>query len=151
MPKFGIESLTHLAGVTPSLREIYLEAVKIVDLKVIDGLRTWAEQIKNVEKGASKTMNSKHLPQAPDGLSNAVDAMPYPIDWVAVERGWQAMKKADPQLRVAEAVYALGVIRGIAHMKGVPVRQGLDWNGNAQFEDQTFLDLPHTQLTEIAR
>jgi hypothetical protein len=146
MFKYGATSLAHLAGVTPRLRSVFHEAIKIVDLTIIDGKRTIEEQRKNVQRGVSKTMASKHLPQEPDMLAHAVDAMPYPIDWNAIERGWQAMKKADPELRTAEAVYALGVVRGIAHMMGVPIRQGIDWNSNAQFEDQTFLDLPHTEI-----
>lgn len=145
MPNYGAESLAHLSAVTPRLRGVFMEAIKVVDLKIIDGLRTVAEQRKNVERGVSKTMHSKHLPQ-PDGMAHAVDAMPHPIDWNAVEKGWQALKRADPELRTAEAVYALGVIRGIAHMMNVPVRQGIDWDNDTQFEDQNFLDLPHTEI-----
>lgn len=144
--KYGSASLAHLAGVTPRLREVFLEGINLVDFTILDGIRTVAEQALNVKNGASQTMESRHLPQPPDNLSNAVDALPYPVDWDALERGWNAVKRVDPQLRILEAVHALGVIKGIAHMKGFEVRQGIDWNMNAQFEDQTFLDIPHTEI-----
>lgn len=146
--RYSQASLVHLAGVTLRLRNVYLSAIQVIDFTIIDGVRTWAEQRINVANGASKTMNSKHLPQPPDNLSKAVDALPYPFDYDALERGWNAVKRADPQLRVLEAVYAAGVIKGIAHEQGVKIRQGLNWDGDKDFEDTTFLDIPHTECAD---
>ena len=66
-------SLDRLQGVDERLVKIVSRAIQITDTDfgVIQGLRTEEEQKALVEKGASKTMKSKHL----DGL--AVDLMAY--------------------------------------------------------------------------
>jgi peptidoglycan L-alanyl-D-glutamate endopeptidase CwlK len=45
------------------------------DLLVVEGARTLAKQKEYVAKGASRTLNSKHLP-GPDGYARAVDLAP---------------------------------------------------------------------------
>ena len=66
-------SLARLEGVDERLVKIVSRAIQITDTDfgVIQGLRTEEEQKALVEKGASKTMKSKHL----EGL--AVDLMAY--------------------------------------------------------------------------
>ncbi len=66
-------SLDRLEGVDERLVKIVSRAIQITDTDfgVIQGLRTEEEQKALVEKGASKTMKSKHL----EGL--AVDLMAY--------------------------------------------------------------------------
>ena len=44
---------------------------------VIDTLRTPEEQRQNLMRKVSWTMDSKHLPQAPSGKSDAIDICPY--------------------------------------------------------------------------
>lgn len=46
---------------------------------IVDTLRTPQEQARNLQTGASKTKNSRHLPQAPSGLSRAIDICPYEV------------------------------------------------------------------------
>ena len=72
-------SLSKLEGVHESLVNIVKEAIQVtkVDFGVICGTRTKAEQAELVKKGASKTMNSRHLPQESTGKSHAVDLMAY--------------------------------------------------------------------------
>jgi hypothetical protein len=48
-------------------------------VQIIDVLRTVEEQKVNLAKGVSATMNSRHLPQPPSGLSHAIDLCPYSI------------------------------------------------------------------------
>jgi hypothetical protein len=48
------------------------------DLLVVEGARTLAKQKEYVAKGASRTLNSKHLP-GPDGYARAVDLAPLPV------------------------------------------------------------------------
>ena len=58
-----------------------------IPVMIVDTLRTYAEQVKNVEKGASVTMLSKHLPRRhrmalnigdPDAdKADAMDIAPY--------------------------------------------------------------------------
>ena len=70
-------SLSKLEGVHESLVNIVKEAIQVskVDFGVICGTRTKSEQAELVKKGASKTMNSRHLPQESTGKSHAVDLM----------------------------------------------------------------------------
>jgi len=79
--KFGTHSIAELQFVRAELIIACTETLGYVsdegfDFSVFDGLRTQAEQRKNMRKGVSWTMNSMHLPQA-DGLSWAVDLVPY--------------------------------------------------------------------------
>lgn len=145
MPSFSQESLKHIREAHPDLQEIVAEAIKIMDFKVIDGARTVEEQRKNVEKGVSKTMNSKHLPQA-GGWSHALDLMPYPIKWAEVERGLNAVKKVDSNMEIARCYILIGLLAGIAHMKGIKIRQGADWDGDENLGEHSFIDLPHIEL-----
>lgn len=146
MPKFSERSWEHLKDAHPLLRRLFLFVVQRWDCSVTDGVRTPEEQRKNVERGVSKTMASKHLPQA-DGHAWAVDAPPYPVDWVAVQRGLDAVKRADPGMAVLEFYCYAGFVLGVAAHMGVQVRWGGDWNGDRNVADQTFIDLPHFELT----
>jgi hypothetical protein len=48
-----------------------------IHVVIVDTLRTIEEQKENVLKGVSWTMSSKHLPQAPEMKSHAIDIAPY--------------------------------------------------------------------------
>ena len=77
--KLSQRSLDKLEGVHEDLISIVKEAIEHtkVDFGVICGCRTKAEQADLVKSGASKTMNSRHLPQESTGKSHAVDLMAY--------------------------------------------------------------------------
>jgi hypothetical protein len=71
--RFSERSLRNLEGVHPDLVRVMHRAIAIteVDFTVIEGLRTRERQKKLVEKGASTTMNSRHL------TGHAVDIVPF--------------------------------------------------------------------------
>jgi len=102
----GHSSRNELDGVHPDLVAVVERAIEITeqDFSVADGLRTVEEQRENVERGVSKTMNSKHLPQD-DGYGHAVDLVPY-IDgklqweWQPIYVVARAMKQAAEELGV---------------------------------------------------
>ena len=146
MFRYGNASKAHLIGVTRQLREVYEIAIRWWDITIIDGIRSRAEQEINIRNGASRTMNSKHLPQDPDNLSNAVDATIYPVDWDALERGFAAVKRVDPKLTVLRHFHMMGGLKAIAGMKGLDLRQGHDWDGDGEFHDQTFMDMVHSEI-----
>ena len=75
MYRFGKRSRERLKGVKPELIFILNELIKIMDVTIIEGVRSQKRQDELVAKGASKTKYSKHI----DG--KAVDLAPYPIDW----------------------------------------------------------------------
>jgi peptidoglycan L-alanyl-D-glutamate endopeptidase CwlK len=153
MPQFSKESLDKLATCRPELRLLFTEVIKHVDCTILYGRRGKAEQDKAVAAGHSKTKwpFSKHNcpdpldPQKedPNGLSRAVDAGPYPILWPEHE--------PDPKKRVlilARWYAFMGFVKGVAAMQGVRLRFGFDWDGDFDFTDQTFHDLPHAELVE---
>jgi peptidoglycan L-alanyl-D-glutamate endopeptidase CwlK len=148
MFRYGTASENHIAGLTARLQRVMRSVIHLCDVTILDGIRTRAEQERNLANGASTTLRSKHLPQPPDNKSKAVDATLHPVNWDALERGFQAVRRVDPELRILEHMWMMGAIAGVAHEQGVKVRQGTDWNRNAQMEDQTFNDLVHTEILE---
>lgn len=68
----GERSLKNLKGVNPDLVAVVKRAIAIsrTDFTVIEGVRTIERQKELVRKGASKTMNSRHL------TGHAVDIVP---------------------------------------------------------------------------
>lgn len=70
----GKRSIENLKGVHPDLVKVVELAITLtsIDFTVIDGLRTAEEQAQLFAKGASRTLNSKHLKQK-DGYAHAVD------------------------------------------------------------------------------
>ena len=145
MPSFGAASRANQQGVEPRLVKVSNSVVAAWDCSITDGVRTLEEQRKNVAKGVSKTMDSKHLIQL-DGYGHAIDIVPYPINWDAIEKGYQAIKHATGGMEIAEMYAFAGFVDGVAHAMGIELRSGYDWNSNRQFEDQSFLDLPHHEL-----
>ncbi len=100
--KLSSRSLKRLEDVKPSLHRVVERAIFIsdVDFMVVEGLRTRAKQAEYVRKGASQTMNSKHL------TGDAVDIVPY-VNGKADWDNWNhiftmttAMQKAAQELGV---------------------------------------------------
>jgi len=83
---------------------------------VIEGLRTRSRQKQLVAKGASTTMNSRHL------TGHAVDLVPYPIAW-----DWPLFYP------IADAM------KSAAKGLGVPLEWGGDWKS---FKDGPHFQLP---------
>ena len=145
---FGTASRKHLEGVHPDLVRLHEAVLAVFDHSITDGSRTRAEQEKNVARGVSKTMDSKHLPQA-DGKAHATDAVPFPApNWTNVERALAAVKRVDPTFDLLRFYYFQGVMRGVASQLGVPIRQGINWDGDKDFADSSFIDLPHNELVK---
>ena len=124
MPKFGKKSQERLRGVNSELVNVLFELVKIMDVTIIEGVRSQERQDRLVAEGKSKTKFSKHI------TGRAVDLAPYPIDWEDRDRFH----------------YMGGMLRGIAHQMGVKVRWGGDWNENGETRDNNFDDLVHIEL-----
>lgn len=94
-------SLKNLQGVNEKLVKIVQRAKEIssVDFIVTEGLRTIARQKELVAKGASQTMNSKHI------VGRAVDVAPIIAgtvrwDWPPFYKIADAMKQAAKELNI---------------------------------------------------
>lgn len=124
MPKFGKRSRERLKGVDSRLVNVLNELIKIMDVTVIEGLRTKERQEELLKQGATKTKFSKHIE------GKAVDIAPYPIDWKDRDRFH----------------YMGGMIRGISQQLGIKIRWGGDWDSDGEVKDNNFDDLVHIEL-----
>jgi peptidoglycan LD-endopeptidase CwlK len=118
--RLGTRSQERLKGVHPDLVKVVERAIQLtpVDFTVLEGLRTEARQRELVARGASKTMNSRHL------TGHAVDLGAFVggevrWDWPLYHRIAAAVKAAAAELEV-------------------PIEWGGDW--------RSFKDGPHWQL-----
>lgn len=126
--KLSPTSEARLKGVHPVLQRVVRRAA--ADWKdneftfiVTCGVRTIEEQKKMVAKGASKTMNSRHIP-GKDGYSHAVD--------LAAVLGGKLKWDWPLYAKIAAAMKAAAV------KESVPIEWGGDW--------KSFKDGPHFQL-----
>ena len=124
MPRFGRKSKERLKGVDAKLVNVANELIKLMDVTVIEGLRSQERQNELVAQGKSKTKFGKHV----DG--KALDLAPYPVDWEDRERFH----------------YMGGLVRGIGHSLGVSVRWGGDWDSDGEIKDNSFDDLVHIEI-----
>ena len=118
--KLSKRSLSRLDGVHKDLVQVVKLAIELteVDFGVTEGVRTIERQRELFAKGASKTMNSRHL------TGHAVDLVAYVgsevrWDWPLYHKIADAMKRA-------------------ANSLGVPIVWGGDW--------KSFKDGPHFEL-----
>jgi len=122
--RLGTRSKKRLEGVHPDLVRVVERAIELteVDFTVLEGMRTVARQRKLVAKGASTTMNSRHL------TGHAVDIGAWVggtvrWDWPLYYKLAEAMKQAAKELNV-----------------------DLEWGGDWK----SFKDGPHYQLSWAA-
>jgi len=148
MYKLSQRSLDRLDGVKPELVDVVKKAIELttIDFGVVQGLRTEEEQKALVEKGASKTMKSKHL------TGDAVDLMAY-----IGGRGCWELNVYD---EIADAMKAAAIELGVSIRWGAAwtVSDLREWEGTAEdamnsYVDvrraegrRPFIDAPHFEL-----
>lgn len=116
----GSVSKNNLKGVHPDLVKVVERAISLstIDFRVIEGLRSKQRQVELVNKGASKTLNSRHI------TGHAVDVAALVggtvrWDWPLYDKIANAFKQASKELNI-------------------PIVWGGDW--------KTFKDGPHFEL-----
>lgn len=129
--KLSQRSMSNLDGVDERLRACVMRAIELteIDFAVICGLRTIEEQKKLFDKGASKTMKSKHLE------GKAVDLMAY-IDG----RGSWELNVYD---EVADAMKAAAKEQGLAIRWGAAwhVHDIADFDGTMEWAATSYIDV----------
>lgn len=128
-------SLDRLNGVDDSLVVVVKRAIQLtkVDFGVSEGVRSVARQTELVARGASKTMNSKHI----DGL--AVDLVAY----ISGRVSWELNLYDDIADAMAAAAREYGVtIRwgGAWHVDDIG-----KWEGKMEDAMTTYIDLRRSQ------
>lgn len=120
MPSFSARSRAKLDTCDKRLQDLFNKVIVSRDCTILEGHRNEALQNKAFEEGNSKVEypNSKHN-KTP---SQAVDVMPYPIDW------------EDRQGLLEFANFVEGVAAGM----GITVEWGGRW--------KSFFDGPHWQV-----
>ena len=122
-------SLKRLENVEPTLVGIIKEAISRTKLNVqiSEGSRSFAQQKKNLAKGVSQTMKSKHID--PDGTgpkkARAVDIAIISADG-----------KYDTDLKNYRAF--ADIVKKVAKEKGIKIKWGGDW--------KTLVDGPNFEL-----
>jgi len=126
MYKFGKRSRERLKGVDTRIINVLNELIKMMDVTIIEGVRTKERQAELLKQGATKVKYSKHME------GKAVDLSPYPIDWENRDGFY----------------YMGGMIRGIAKQLGLKIRFGGDWNSDGDTKDNNFDDLVHIEILD---
>jgi peptidoglycan LD-endopeptidase CwlK len=138
--KLSQRSLNNLKGVDERLQEVvhYAIGVSKIDFGVICGLRTVEEQKALVAKGASKTMNSKHL------TGDAVDLMAF----ISGRGSWELNLYDE----IADAMREGGEKVGINLRWGAAWHKPLTgWNGTAEALMNEYIDLaPQPRKTAVS-
>ena len=116
----GARSQKAMIGVHPDLVRVVRRAIQVseIDFTVTEGVRTMARQRELVAKGASRTLNSRHLTGHAVDLAALINGK---VEWAWPLYG-----------RLA------GAMKYAAQEVGVPIRWGGDWT--------TFRDGPHFEL-----
>lgn len=145
MPSFSSASLDRLATCHSDLRALFHAVVQGWDCTILEGKRTETQQQKNVERGVSKTLNSKHVYPL-DGPSHAVDVAPWPLRWPTRPRDGSAAERERYVKDVSRFYYFAGYVLGIAAQMGIDIGHGGDWDSDRDIHDQSFDDLVHFEL-----
>ena len=140
MPSFGARSIQKLETCDQRIQRVLYRVVEVYDITVLEGRRSWEQQLEYFETGRSKVkpgcQGAMHVPLDPRDVafkSLAVDIAPYPIDWADTKR----------------FTYMAGVVMGVAASMGVDLRWGGNWDRDQVIiDDQNFNDLPHFELVD---
>lgn len=138
----GKRSLDKLKGVNADLVRVVKRAIEIteIDFTVIEGVRSVARQRELVKKGASKTMNSRHI------TGHAVDIVPLVDGKVSWNFNYyyplaKAMAQAATELGVN--VRWGGAWTNIRNKKGTPQQWVKEYyNEGGKFQDGPHFEIP---------
>lgn len=144
MYRYGRTSKARLETCHPKLQRVFNEAIKYMDISILEGKRGKEKQDEYFRTGAStvKWPNSKHnvadeFGNEIDGYSRAIDAGPYdPV-----------LRNVDYEDTERYTLFA-GFIIGLAKGMGIDIVWGVDWDSDWKTKDHKFKDYPHFQLAE---
>jgi len=133
--RYGVASEAQLQTCTPRMQTLMREAIRRaprwLDWAVLCGWRNEADQNEAFRTGRSK----KRWPDGDHNVypSRAVDIRPVQR---FVAKDWND---------VARFARTVGFIECVSIDLDIPIRLGLDWNGDGRTIDETFKDLGHIE------
>lgn len=163
---YSQKSLDRLGRAHPDLRKLFMRVGPRFPNAILETDRSVEQQRRNVEKGVSKTMDSKHIVGEKRELADAVDAAPDPLEWPDVAKVQRRITEmlgrhlsGEQQVELTALIekyakdlgrwyYFGGYVCGVADELGIAVRWGGDWDGDREIRDQSFNDLPHVERVD---
>jgi hypothetical protein len=153
MPSFGTGSKKKLSTCDKLIRVVCIEAIKHVDFTILTGHRNKETQNALYPKYTQlKWPKGKHNKFPSMAIDIAPYINPYGIisgspNQIAKIADLRNVSKAQANAFVIKSYARLiGHIEAIAAMKGIPIKVGMDWDGDYDMLDQTFNDLGHWEL-----
>ena len=157
MPAFGKKSTEVRDTLHPILRGLCDRVVKHMDITLLWGHRPEKDQTEAFSSGKSELEwpDSKHnkLP------SEAVDAGPYPLPKNWGDLTGQTLKARDLNWKERVKFYEMVAVFRFCWEEMCEefptlrdthrIRFGADWDGDGDYRDQNFDDLPHIEIWEI--
>ena len=158
---YGATSNQRLDTTHPDIQSLMRRVGPNYANTILEGERSVEQQEKNVAKGVSKTMDSKHLVgEDLREAADAVDAAPDPLSWPQAGKLLARITSVAGQLtedqqaevmglvnayvkEVGTFYYFGGFVLGTAQEMGLDIRWGGDWDGDRSISDQSFDDLVH--------
>lgn len=131
--KFTPVELDRLNSLELTLQQIVIEVNHIIAIFIIEGHRGEEAQNKYFSEGKSKVKwpEGKHNTMP----SKAVDIAPLingKIEWNNIQ----------------QFAFMNGIVKGVAYLLGIKIRQGIDFNMNNIVTDDKFKDAPHVELAD---
>ena len=146
----GVASTRQLETCAADIKDVLYDAAVVMDFSVLEGKRRVQKQQAVRDAGFSTTLQSKHV--YPLGSpSHAVDIAPYPVKWPQKPRWIRKLmwKLVQRYVRdIARFYFLAGYIKRTSEEHGVVLRWGGDWDGDMDFSDQKWDDLPHYEIKE---
>ena len=157
MYQLGTKSKQRLVGVHPDLVKVVHRAIQLTtqDFTVLEGVRSIETQREYVRKGASQTMDSRHL-VGPQGYGRAVDLVPWaggmprwewPLIYPIAEAMRQAAVELDVPIRWGGAWVSLNTMSPGGAKRAVDAYTA----ARKAAKQKAFLDGPHYELPKSAR
>jgi peptidoglycan L-alanyl-D-glutamate endopeptidase CwlK len=156
MPSFGKASRAKLDTCHPLLQELCQRVVQHRDITIIYGHRGQAEQ----DDAYARKASTKRWPDSKHNTtpSVAVDVAPWPLpaNWGDLKSHGQARDLEWKERVKFYEVIALfrfaweQMLDDFPELRGhYTLRLGADWDGDGDYRNNTFDDLPHIELVEV--
>ena len=150
---FSARSQDRLNTCCADLVRLFKEVIKNYDCTILCGRRDKEAQ----ENAYIREKSKVRYPNSPHNRfpSRGIDVSPYPIpeNWGKVS--WKLIpkkhrEKIHQEIKELHKFYHFaGYVKGVADCNDIPIRQGHDWDGDNEFNDQSFDDLVHTETKKL--